>query len=165
MNAVTKHVPAGLVPVSAPKLQIDIEGMTCASCVALIEKSLKAAPGVFEASINLATVRAAAGAVDVSARAKAVADTGYKARAAIGNKAFYGTFLDQSPRIVRSTARPGPAVWGGLDEEGPFASSGPHARNRGHSGPRRSNQGYPRRRSLHAGNPPDRQALYKGAPP
>ena len=32
-----------------------IEGMTCAACVARVEKALKAVPGVTEASVNLAT--------------------------------------------------------------------------------------------------------------
>ena len=39
-------------------LSIDIEGMTCASCVARVEKSLLRVPGVTSASVNLATERA-----------------------------------------------------------------------------------------------------------
>ena len=39
-------------------LSIDIEGMTCASCVARVEKSLLKVPGVTSASVNLATERA-----------------------------------------------------------------------------------------------------------
>ena len=35
--------------------QIGIGGMTCASCVARVEKALKKVPGVIEASVNLAT--------------------------------------------------------------------------------------------------------------
>ncbi|CAM5328852.1 Cu+-exporting ATPase [Aquamicrobium terrae] len=62
-----------------------LEGMTCASCVARIEKALKAVPGVIQASVNLATeratVRAVTGAVDISVLAKAVAEAGYEARA------------------------------------------------------------------------------------
>ncbi|MBL8510058.1 MAG: copper-translocating P-type ATPase [Betaproteobacteria bacterium] len=38
--------------------QFAIEGMTCASCVARVEKALKKTPGVIEASVNLATERA-----------------------------------------------------------------------------------------------------------
>ena len=38
---------------------IRIQGMTCASCVARVEKALKAHPGVQEASVNLATEKAA----------------------------------------------------------------------------------------------------------
>ena len=36
-------------------LTFKVEGMTCASCVARVEKALKAVPGVESASINLAT--------------------------------------------------------------------------------------------------------------
>ena len=39
-------------------LEIGIEGMTCASCVAHVEKSLRDLPGVSEATVNLATERA-----------------------------------------------------------------------------------------------------------
>lgn len=40
------------------RLGFGVEGMTCASCVARVEKSLKQAPGVLEARVNLATARA-----------------------------------------------------------------------------------------------------------
>ncbi len=39
-------------------LNIQIEGMTCASCVARVEKALKKVPGVSEVSVNLATEEA-----------------------------------------------------------------------------------------------------------
>nr|WP_262297086.1 heavy metal translocating P-type ATPase [Microvirga sp. HBU67692] len=38
--------------------ELAIEGMTCASCVGRVEKALKAAPGVLQASVNLATEKA-----------------------------------------------------------------------------------------------------------
>ncbi len=44
------------VPVE--KIEIDIEGMTCASCVTRVEKAIAAVPGVKSASVNLATERA-----------------------------------------------------------------------------------------------------------
>ena len=37
---------------------LDIEGMTCASCVGRVERALKAVPRVETASVNLATERA-----------------------------------------------------------------------------------------------------------
>jgi len=83
MNAVTKNVLAGSVPVSAPKLQIDIEGMTCASCVRRVEKAIAAAPGVANASVNLAIERAEvtfAGKPDLTPVLSAIADAGYAAR-------------------------------------------------------------------------------------
>ena len=83
MNAMTKHVSAGSVPVSAPKLQIDIEGMTCASCVRRVEKAIAAAAGVANASVNLATERAEVtfvGKPDLVPVLGAIADAGYAAR-------------------------------------------------------------------------------------
>ena len=46
-------------PAATPiDLSFRIEGMTCASCVARVEKALKAVPGVESASVNLATEKA-----------------------------------------------------------------------------------------------------------
>jgi Cu+-exporting ATPase len=42
----------------AGELQLDVEGMTCASCVNRIERFLKKTDGVLEATVNLATERA-----------------------------------------------------------------------------------------------------------
>jgi Cu+-exporting ATPase len=39
-------------------VDLKIEGMTCASCVAKVEKALKSVPGVLDAQVNLATERA-----------------------------------------------------------------------------------------------------------
>ncbi|MGV9769473.1 heavy metal translocating P-type ATPase [Microbacterium sp. NPDC003461] len=61
---------------------LDIEGMTCASCVARVEKRLRAVPGV-EASVNLATESArvtAPEAVEVEQLVDAVRSAGYQAR-------------------------------------------------------------------------------------
>ncbi len=38
-----------------------IKGMSCASCVARVEKAIRDAPGVASASVNLATERAEVG--------------------------------------------------------------------------------------------------------
>ncbi|HWP28625.1 MAG TPA: copper ion binding protein, partial [Chloroflexota bacterium] len=40
------------------ELSFSVTGMTCASCVARVERALKKVPGVQEASVNLATERA-----------------------------------------------------------------------------------------------------------
>lgn len=39
-------------------ISLFVEGMTCASCVARVEKGIKAVPGVTDATVNLATERA-----------------------------------------------------------------------------------------------------------
>jgi len=68
-------------PASAP-VSLAIEGMSCASCVARVEKALRKVPSVNAASVNLATERATIEVADdnaVPALVKAVEDAGYKA--------------------------------------------------------------------------------------
>lgn len=45
-------------------LRVGVTGMTCASCVAHVEKALKKLPGVVDATVNLATERAEVTAMD-----------------------------------------------------------------------------------------------------
>ncbi|HEX6957970.1 MAG TPA: heavy metal translocating P-type ATPase [Ferrovibrio sp.] len=65
-------------------LPLRIGGMTCASCVAHVEKALLAVPGVQAASVNLAAGQAAVtaprGLVDMAALLAAVNRAGYDAR-------------------------------------------------------------------------------------
>ncbi|WEX89753.1 heavy metal translocating P-type ATPase [Sinorhizobium garamanticum] len=61
---------------------IAVEGMTCASCVARVEKAIRAVPGVMSASVNLATERADIrfdAAVSPADIVKAIENTGYGA--------------------------------------------------------------------------------------
>jgi Cu+-exporting ATPase len=64
--------------------ELAIEGMTCASCVGRVEKVLKAAPGVVDASVNLATekatVRHLASVTTPASLEEAVRNVGYEAR-------------------------------------------------------------------------------------
>ena len=62
-------------------ISIDIEGMTCASCVSRVEKALLKVPSVQSASVNLATERATVQLTDVSNVEflfKAIEKAGYK---------------------------------------------------------------------------------------
>ncbi len=63
---------------------LEIEGMSCASCVARVEKSLRKLPGVVEASVNLATEKASVTYVPKmltpAQLAAAVTAAGYDAR-------------------------------------------------------------------------------------
>ena len=65
---------------NAGSVKLQIVGMTCASCVLRVEKSLKSVPGVLEVSVNLATEQAfvdAAPSVSAEALAAAVRKAGY----------------------------------------------------------------------------------------
>jgi Cu+-exporting ATPase len=63
---------------------LSIEGMTCASCAARIERKLKATPGVREASVNFASQKAYVGVSpgfgDSQGLEKAIAAAGYGAK-------------------------------------------------------------------------------------
>ncbi|MDT0136992.1 heavy metal translocating P-type ATPase [Acidovorax sp. PRC11] len=67
--------------VSTAHLNLPILGMTCASCVARVEKALKAVPGVQDVTVNIATERAAVVAtpsVTLPILAGAVQKAGYE---------------------------------------------------------------------------------------
>jgi Cu+-exporting ATPase len=65
-------------------LDLDVEGMTCASCVRRVETALAKVPGVTQASVNLATrsahVTLTADGTDAQALIEAVRKRGYEAR-------------------------------------------------------------------------------------
>ena len=73
----------GYEPVLADA-DLAIEGMTCASCVARVERALRRRPGVLDATVNLATERARVryvpATVDLQTLSDAVAEAGYAAR-------------------------------------------------------------------------------------
>ena len=68
-------------PSNEQTLDLGIGGMTCASCVARVEKALNRVPGVLSASVNLATERATvrflSGATTFQDLAAAVEQAGY----------------------------------------------------------------------------------------
>jgi Cu+-exporting ATPase len=68
---------------ASPALRLRIEGMTCASCVARVEKALKQVPGVASAEVNLATetaeVRVAERVAPADVLVAAVEKAGYHA--------------------------------------------------------------------------------------
>ena len=61
-------------------LSLPIEGMTCASCVARVERALRKVPGVSEVSVNLATEAATVTGTALAREAlvKAITDAGYE---------------------------------------------------------------------------------------
>ncbi|MBR8413438.1 heavy metal translocating P-type ATPase [Burkholderia cenocepacia] len=77
--------PTAVAPPATPAsadVELDIGGMTCASCAGRVEKALAAVPGVARATVNLATERASvhgAGALDATTLIAAVTTAGYRA--------------------------------------------------------------------------------------
>lgn len=84
LQAIADAVRKAGYEVASRDVELAIEGMTCASCVARIERVLRKVPGVIEATVNLATERAA---VRITAQATeadlvtAVSGAGYTAKA------------------------------------------------------------------------------------
>jgi Cu+-exporting ATPase len=98
----------GLKAGTAAEASFDIVGMTCASCVARVEKALRAVPGVADATVNLATEKASvtgAGPLDPAVLVAAVEKAGYEAR------------------LAGEGAPPAPAAPGGLPSWWPVAVS------------------------------------------
>ena len=71
-------------PAATDKVTLEIEGMTCASCVGRVEKALNAGEGVLQASVNLATETAtvvfATGATTAADIAAIATRAGYPAK-------------------------------------------------------------------------------------
>jgi len=86
IDGVATALAASGYPVAEASLELSVEGMSCASCVGRIERTLLALPGVHRASANLATGQAfvgyAEGAVAPPAIAHAITDAGYPASVA-----------------------------------------------------------------------------------
>ncbi len=71
-------------PAISNEITLEIEGMTCASCVGRVEKALASAPGVASASVNLATESATVsyftGAIAANDLASIITKAGYSAK-------------------------------------------------------------------------------------
>ncbi|NLY65442.1 MAG: heavy metal translocating P-type ATPase, partial [Alcaligenaceae bacterium] len=67
--------------VPASQVELAVDGMTCASCVARVEKAIAAVPGVTLANVNLATERASVnGQASINTLIAAIKKAGYDAR-------------------------------------------------------------------------------------
>ncbi|MCF7644304.1 heavy metal translocating P-type ATPase [Pseudochrobactrum asaccharolyticum] len=78
----TKHSNPEQIRSGLPVVTLEIDGMTCASCVGRVEKALLALPGVNSASVNLATQQATVrfdDKPDAALAAEAVKKAGYTA--------------------------------------------------------------------------------------
>ena len=65
-------------PTRACPITVGIDGMTCASCSARVEKVLRQLPGVTDATVNLATETATvSGDTDVASVQRAIEKAGF----------------------------------------------------------------------------------------
>ncbi|NPT39713.1 heavy-metal-associated domain-containing protein, partial [Paraburkholderia xenovorans] len=92
---------ADAADISAHTAELDIGGMTCASCAMRVEKALAKVPGVVSASVNLATETAT---VDLNGAA-----AGPDALIAAVRKAGYEAALVAPPDTPAAAGEPAPA--------------------------------------------------------
>ncbi len=94
-------------PARTEEVVLDVEDMSCASCVGRVERALKSAPGVIDAAVNLAaetaSVRYAAGATTPAAVAAAASDAGYPAQ--VRSSANLAGQSDRKADEIRQLAR------------------------------------------------------------
>ncbi len=94
-------------------VQLQVQGMTCASCVGRVEKALQKVPGVLEASVNLAnevaTVTLSAQTAS-DALVAAVQRAGYEVQAPQGEAAARGPLLGEGARVVLAALLSAPLV-------------------------------------------------------
>ncbi|MFJ4141050.1 heavy metal translocating P-type ATPase [Pseudomonas fragi] len=101
LPALVEAVQQAGYSVPAHSLELDISGMTCASCAGRVEKALAKVPGAKSASVNLATERAHVellGQVDPGLLINAVTQAGYGASLHQSEKAAED---DQQKRLHR----------------------------------------------------------------
>ena len=87
--------PKGSAVQASIQIRLPIEGMTCASCVARVEKALKKVPGVGSAEVNLATETATV-TLAAGARPESLVEAVHKAG--------YETRLEAAPRAAAAQA-------------------------------------------------------------
>ncbi|MCK6423986.1 MAG: heavy metal translocating P-type ATPase [Burkholderiaceae bacterium] len=94
-----------------PQREVDLAvgGMTCASCVGRVERSLRRLPGVLDAEVNLATeqahVRLVEGQLEVADLLGAIGRAGYEATLREADGTAAGTPATQRPRRLGEGAR------------------------------------------------------------
>ncbi|MFV2092029.1 MAG: copper ion binding protein, partial [Hyphomicrobiales bacterium] len=105
VSVLTKTLSEAGYPATTEEVTLEIEAMTCASCVGRVEKALKAGAGVLDASVNLATetalVRYVAGVTNAKQIAALATDAGYAAKAKTSDQS------DKSERKAAEIARLG----------------------------------------------------------
>ncbi|VXC80529.1 copper transporter [Pseudomonas sp. 8Z] len=89
--------------VPSQPLELTIEGMTCASCVARIERALAKVPGITQVAVNLADEKArlqVLAGFDTQQALKAIASAGYKAMAQAATNSDHSERRLQRERLI-----------------------------------------------------------------
>ncbi|MCV2872231.1 heavy metal translocating P-type ATPase [Defluviimonas sp. WL0050] len=93
-------------PAVGAEARLEVEGMTCASCVGRVERALKAVPGVTGAEVNLATgsarVNYLSGTTTAEALAAAATAAGYAAKPITDDAAPADRQADEAVKLRRS---------------------------------------------------------------
>ncbi|HEU4459934.1 MAG TPA: heavy metal translocating P-type ATPase [Methylibium sp.] len=100
-------LPSSLHPPNSSSVELQIEGMTCASCVTRVEKALRKVPGVLNVAVNLATERAnvhTAQHVASDSLEAAVSKAGYTAKEVLAGKTVADPGLPAWWPVALSTA-------------------------------------------------------------
>ncbi|OHT18850.1 heavy metal translocating P-type ATPase [Edaphosphingomonas haloaromaticamans] len=108
-SAVVRAVEGAGYAVPESAVELGVEGMTCASCVAHVEKALKAVPGVAAATVNLATekmnVRYLNGVASVEDLEAAIRGAGYEPRRLVAGDASADRERDARQRELANLKR------------------------------------------------------------
>ena len=102
--------------VGTESITLEIEGMTCASCVAHVEKALNRVPGVLEANVNLATEKATVsfvqGVTSLADFRTAVSDAGYAVKEKeSGSTDVVDTVVEEAERKMAQARRRMRLAW------------------------------------------------------
>ncbi len=94
-------------PAETHQTRLDVEGMSCASCVGRIERVLQATPGVLDVGVNLATKTAAVtyaeGSTKPATLAQILAEAGYPAHSINADKSDRNTNAEELAALWRAT--------------------------------------------------------------
>ena len=112
MDQVVNPAPTRAPSARASRIVLPVQGMTCASCVAHVERALHKVAGVARVAVNLATESAAVegAALDPQALARAVSDAGYAVPTQTIRLAIEGMTCASCVARLESTLRAVPGV-------------------------------------------------------
>jgi P-type Cu+ transporter len=116
MTDLATPTSAAAAPPAAPATELEIQGMTCASCAMRVEKALAKVPGVASVSVNLATEKASvrfndatsAPASTVDQLIAAVEKAGYHATPLATEADVAATASTAAPTTAAASAKPKP---------------------------------------------------------